>query len=56
MKVKLITSNGEFKEVEPNLNEWLAENPDINIKFINQSECVDSKVHKRKLTITIFYE
>jgi len=56
MKAKLITSNGEFKEVDIALNDWFDKNPGIKVKFTNQSECVDSDTHKRKLTITIFYE
>lgn len=46
-----------FNELEKMVNDWLGDNPEINIHKIEQTVCPGSFLgESEKLVITIFYE
>lgn len=54
MQVKVFNKNSALV-LEQEINDWLAKNPDVEIRFSNQSQSRQSELGA-SMTVTIVYE
>lgn len=50
----VIFDNCSTDDLESRINNWLSAHPDIQVKYVLQSECCDS-YGARNITVSIYY-
>lgn len=55
MKLKIFTNMGDASKLESDINRWLAENGEIDVKHVQQSYACDGQAHFYTL-VSVWYD